>query len=711
MPLDLQKLFNANSIAVIGVSNDLDKIGGQPLKFLLKHHYPGKIYPVNPRYKEVANLVCYPSIKDIKDKVDLAIILVSTSRCLQVIKECVDAKVKFGVICSSGFSEMGIEGKALEMEIKQVANKGGMRLIGPNCQGILNVHKSVIGGFNPALDVPSFPIGNVSVISQSGGIGYGFFSRGIDQNLDFRYLVTTGNECDLTVTDFLEECIKDHQTEIIMLILEGIRDKSKFAEVLEKAKERNIQKPIVVLKVGRTEAGKKAALSHTGALSGSHKIYQALFEKYNLIEVDDIEQGINIIRILKKYKNIGSNIAVVTMSGGTGIIAVDAITNQHLQVASLTEKTKERLKEVIPSYGSANNPIDVTGQIFNDETIFKNTIECLTNSEESDVIVITVGPTAGKVGERLASQIVDTHHKSKPIVVSWSSWKHKGHDILRDAGIPCFYSPLDLAYALGKTAHFTKRKKLSECSVKGTEFATAKNSKEEKLLDILQDGLFTEYESKQLLKKWGVSCTKEGIANTVEEAKKLAASIGFPVALKIVSSDIWHKTEAGLVRLNILDEREAEEATEYLLASARKQYPNAPIKGVLVQEMVNDGVEVIIGIDNSSEFGPLLMFGAGGINVELYKDVVFRMLPVTKDNIYSMIEETKIVKLLKGFRGSEPCDITALVDTIYKIANEFQQFKNDISTIDINPVKVLGNGYGVKVVDAMVGSYNTDSKN
>ncbi len=696
--MDLDSLFNARSIAVIGVSSDLNKIGGQPLKYLLKHKYDGKIYPVNPRYEEVAGLKCYPSVKAINEQVDLAIILIAASRCVDIIKDCAEANVRYCVICSSGFAELGDVGKDLERQIKDICKKSGLRLVGPNCQGVLNPHASVIGGFNPSLDADILPTGNISVVSQSAGLGYGFLSRGIEAGLGFRYLVTTGNECDLTASDFLDFCISDDLTDIIMLFLEGIRDEAKFVTALQKAKD--AKKPIVVLKAGQTDAGKRAALSHTGALAGSSTVYDTLFKKYNLIPVEDIEQGISVINILKKYKTLGPRTVIITASGGTGAVAADAIATANMEVANLTDQTVDSLKKILPPFASMKNPVDITAQIFNDEGLFNNTIEVLNGADEIDTLALVIGPTVGQVGAKLASQIVAVHEKSKPIVVSWASWTHDGHTILRKADIPFFYSPVYLAKCMEKVVHYcSERDNPGEVPV--CKEQDGNRERNIAFISNMQGSKLTEYDTKLLLKDWGIGITREFIAKDPAEAKSVAASIGYPVAMKIVSPDIWHKTEAGLVVLNLMNEEDVFEAAGRILAAAVKAFPEADIKGVLIQEMVKDGVEVILGIDNQQQFGPMLMFGAGGIHVELYKDVSFGMLPICREDVINMINGTKVAQLLRGFRGSDECDIDALVDSIMKLSSQVMSIKDRISTLDINPLKVLKKGQGIRVVDAM----------
>lgn len=696
--MDLDSLLDAKSIAIIGVSSDLNKIGGQPLKFLLKHKYKGKIYPVNPRYEEVAGFKCYPKVQDIEKPVDLAIVLVSAARSVDLVKGCIEANVRNCVLCAGGFSEQGPEGMELEGQVKGIVKKSKMRMVGPNCLGVLNVHASVITGFNPALDADVLPKGNISVVSQSAGLAYSFLSRGIDAGLGFRYVVTTGNEVDLTVSDFLDYSVSDDQTDIIMMCLEGIRDEEKFVKALQKAKDS--RKPILVIKAGKTDAGKKAALSHTGALAGSSMAYDTLFKKYNLIPVDDIEQAIDVIRILKKYKKLGPSAVIITASGGTGAIAADAIATFNMNLADLSEKTLSNLDTILPPYASRKNPVDVTAQIFNDENLFANTIDCLSAAEEVDTLALVIGPTAGKYAARLASSVVSIQKKSKPILVSWSSWAHEGHSILRKADIPLFYSPVYMAQCMEKVVKYCHERDM-QSEMAACMGKAGNREKNIEFISKLTTDKITEYDTKLLLKEWGIGISKEFIVKDAAAAKDAAASIGYPVVVKIVSPDIWHKTEAGLVALNLSTGEEVFKAGERILRSARKAYPDADIKGVLVQEMVKEGVEVIIGVDNKQQFGPVLMFGAGGIHVELYKDVSFRILPLSKRDVVNMINETKVVKLLRGFRGSDECDIDALIDAMMKLSNEFFSVKDRISTLDINPLKVLKNGRGVKAVDAM----------
>lgn len=701
-------MLNPSSIAIVGASQNLDSIGGRPLAFLVKHGYRGKIFPVNPKYNEIAGFKCYPNLRIIETPIDLVIVLVNRTRVLDVLTECADMHVPNVVICSSGFAETGKDGKYLEKQIDVVRKRSGMHILGPNCQGFVNVRDRVAATFSASLDIGELRDGGACIIAQSAALGFSIFNQAYEAGVGFTYVVGTGNELDLNAADFLEYAVDDPNTKFIILHLEGIRDGKKLLAAAERAVA--VGKPIIALKTGRTEAGQRAVSSHTAAMAGSDVVFEAFTKQKGIIRVSDISDLVDVAQVIDKCKvPTGKSIGVISTSGGAGVLAVDTALEIGLEVPSLNRETRAKIDAMIPEFGSSANPVDVTAQVINDSATFGEVVRALATAKEIDAIAIIISMLKGKQGVEIARAIVEESRRTaKPIGVAWiagSTFVRDCLGILDEGGVPYFHSPARCIRALGSLMKYSVRREfISANTVKGGGSVTARENVNRDLPvhELQLRGAISEYEGKRLLERYGIPTTMEHLAATVEDAVKAAQKIGFPVVMKVNSADIRHKTESGGVRLNIRDEAEIRTAFAEIIDSCRRHCPEAKVDGVLVQEMVTNAFEVIVGIKNDRHFGPTIVFGLGGIFTEVFSDVSLRLVPVTREEALEMIAETKVGKLLLGVRGQPPYDIESLAGVLVKVSEMAVDLANVIEQVDINPLFVFSQSGGVKAADCLM---------
>ncbi|MEW6661775.1 MAG: acetate--CoA ligase family protein [Bacillota bacterium] len=702
---ELRSFFYPRSVAIIGASNNLDSISGRPVKYLASNGYQGKIFPVNPKYNEIAGFQCYPSVGDIPGEVDMAIVAVSVQRLFGSLEECAAKGVKNAVIFTSGFAEVGKEGEQLQERLGALAQSSGMRICGPNCIGTVNLPGQVVASFSPIFDAAGFQTGQVGLVSQSGALGHGLFTFAAEAGLGFSYVISSGNEVDLTTADYLRFMIEDPVTRVIMVYLEGWRDGEEFFNLARRASQQ--KKPILVLKVGRTQVGSKAAMSHTASLTGSDAVYDALFRQTGVIRADDLSDLVNMaIAFVSGKIPTGNGLAVVTGSGGAGILMADHAEVHGLALPEVGGETRAELLKIIPPFGSAMNPVDVTGQVLNDTTLFRKTMAILLADPQIHMITVMLSTASGQLAVQLATDIAAVANSTeKPVVVTWSGAKNlalEARQLLKERGVPCYDTPGQTAQALGALTRYGRFLQMrKDCQVLAAS-AAYEPVKDLSWLQQVTTRALTERDSKKLLQAYGIPVTREGLAATAGEAGALAEKIGFPVCVKVESPQIMHKTEAKAIRLNLSTREEVETAFREVTANARAYSPTAEIRGAVVQEMVGKGIEVILGVNNDSPFGPVIMFGLGGIFVEILKDVSRRIAPLTREDAEEMVREIKGYPLLQGVRGEPPADVEALVDTLLKLCELAVDLRGEIKELDINPLIVLPRGRGVKVADALV---------
>lgn len=696
------RLFNPRSIAVIGASQDLSSISGNPIKHLLAQNYAGTIYPVNPRYIEVAGLKCYADVAALPQVPDVAVVAVAASRALEAIRQIGEKGIPFALVLTSGFAEAGGDGEAAQAELADLARRYGLRVIGPNCQGYMNIADRISVGFGAPF-AASYPAGGVSLCSQSGAFGSSIVMMASAEGIGFRRYVSTGNESVTTTLDLFADFITDPETRVIGAYVEGLKDAQRLIGIARDALRAG--KPILVWKVGNSEVGARAARSHTANLGGAPALYRAAFHQGGIVEVGDVGDFADCAKaLLPGLMPRGNRIAIVTISGGAGIVMADRATAAGLDLPRLEAGTEALLREVLPSYATIANPMDVTGGVLNDPTMLKATLEAVARDPNVDMIGLALAAASGGLATEFAREIVRIAEAfALPVFVAWNAdpaIAGEAYAILDAAGIARYGSPVRAARGAGALWQFARARQRQAVIDREVPLSLARPAVRAALSARPRDP--TEHEAKKILSDYGIAGTREIPATTAEEAMVAAAKIGFPVVMKILSPDIAHKTEAGGVRLGIADRQATGEAFTAIVAAARAYAPSARIDGILVQEMVGGATEVILGVKNDPLFGPAILFGLGGIFAEVMRDVSFRLAPLTLSEAEEMIREIRAFPVLDGARGRPRGDVAALADAIVRLAALALDLGGEVSEIDINPLFVLPAGQGVKAGDALI---------
>lgn len=706
MASELSSLLNPESVAIIGVSESPTRIGGRLLRYLTKHGYKGKLALVNPKYPELNNVKCYPTVSDIPYLIDCALIAVPGKFVLPVLNDCAKKKVGAAVIFSSGYAEMGSSGKKAQDELRGLAQESNMRICGPNCIGVVNFNENIALSFSQFLEIDSFTPGNIGFISQSGALGGSMANRAQDNGIGLSYFISSGNEADLEVSDYITHLVlHEKNTQVIAAVIEGFKDGEKFVKAAELAFEH--RKPIIVLKIGETEAGKKAAASHTGSLTGSDAVIDAVLKQKGVIRVRNYDDLLQTAALLSKNRVPGGNrIGILSSSGGAGIIMADHYTKSGLMVPDPSPQTIELASKEMASFGKVNNPFDLTGQIFSDPTMFKRCLNYFIADENFDIIQVNMSMVAGTASVDRARQLLEVvENSSKPVVAWWAagSLSQPGMQVLNNSTVASFSSPDRCAVAVKALVQYHQRSRETntETGDGGTAGWKVDRGRAKQILETATTSL-SEHESKNLLALYGIPVTREKVVRSEGDAVRAAEQIGFPVALKIDSPDILHKTEADVIRLAIDSSNGVKKSYAEIIQAATRYNPAARINGVVVQEMVKGGREVIAGMSQDAQFGPTIAFGLGGIFVEVLKDISLRVTPLSKPEAQKMVMEIKGYPILKGIRGNNPADIDALVDLLQKLSCLVEDFREEIAEIDINPLVVFDQGQGVKALDALV---------
>ncbi|MDI7258327.1 MAG: acetate--CoA ligase family protein [Thermodesulfobacteriota bacterium] len=703
MNSNLHPLLNPESIAIIGVSKDPSRIGGRILKYLKNHGYNGVILPVNPKYQEIEGIKCYSNISSIPFEIDVALIAVPEDFAISVLEEGGKAKVKSAIIYSAGFSELGEKGKVRQEKIKQVAEENGMLVCGPNCVGIIGFHNRTAMSFSQFLDIPKLIPGNIAFISQSGALGGAILNRIQDRSIGISYFISTGNEAVLESSDFIEYLLNELNTTVIMALIEGIRDAEKFLRVADLAAEKG--KPIVVLKIGKTESGGKAASSHTGSMTGSDMVYDAVFRQKGIIRVEEVEDlYLTASTLARCQPPKGNRVGIITTTGGGGVILTDKLVEMGMDIPGLSTNTVAKLTETKASFGIIKNPLDLTAQVVNDPSLFPKSIETFIQDENLDNIIVALAMVAGDRSKERASHIIQAAHSTdKPILTWWASGSlsNPGMKMIEESRVPLFTSPHRGVKALNALVRYSRfLETYDDGKVLVISTSTDNRQKIDKFLTNPSQ-ILTEDEGKEILSYYGIPIPLEGLGRNLDEIKVIVSRIGYPVALKIISPQIQHKTELGGVRLNIKNEKELGRAYEEIMENLNHYKPDADIRGMLVQEMVPPGKEVIIGAIQDPQFGPMVMFGLGGIFVEVLKDFSLRHAPLKERDAWEMVREIKGNKILEGVRGEKKSDQEAIVRALMAVSQMAVDLKGVFSEIDINPLVVYPEGGGLKAVDCL----------
>ncbi len=697
---DLKKFFHPKSIAIIGASKDFTSISGKPLKNLIRTNFTGEIYPVNPRYDEIEGLKCYSSILEINQKVDLALIAVSASRLTSILRDCIEKNIRHIMLFSSGFAEIGESGKKIQDEVAKIALENNINIIGPNCVGCLNVKDSIPMGFATSLESKNgYKSGNIGLVSQSGALGFSVFGLAQEENLGFTYVVNTGNEMDVTTLDTVEFLLEDEDTTVIAAYMEGISNGKQLIQVAKRAKE--LRKPLIILKSGKSAIGKEAALSHTASLAGSEETFQVITKQYGITTVKDIDEMIDAMRIFSRGKWAeGKKIATVSNSGAAGIAMADFSEEFGLVLEPLQGETKAKIEATIPSYGSSLNPIDITAQALKEQHILTDTVETLVKDDNTNVIVIQT-TFGGELGEEICRKIVGIDKRvEKPIIVTVTGTEEltgENREILRQNGVPVYKTTYDTMLAV---------KHLVDSSMYYNDKFNVRNQPILGVSSVIEEEktrIWTEEKVKSVLEQLNIRVPENVIVRSEKDVDQYTGQLKFPLVAKIISDDILHKTDAGGVKLGIQTIDEAKKAYQEIVQSARKYNPSANIRGVLLEEMLDkNGVEMFIGIKNDPAFGSFIVCGLGGVFIEVLKDISIRHVPIDRTEALSMVEELKGFLILLGTRGEQRSDIEAFVEALVKISDYVYNQNQTLEEMDINPVVVLNEGEGIVALDGLI---------
>lgn len=694
--MSFERLYNPRGIAIIGASADLSRISGQPIAALKNAGYKGGIYLVNPKYQELHGLKCYPAAADIKQPCDLALIAVPSNGVAAAVRDCGAAGIPFAIILTAGFREAGAEGRRLEANLAQTAKQSGVRFIGPNCQGAMSIPSRMWCVFGSVSHETELKEGTVSCAFQSGGFGYAVVNLAEAQGIGFRHIVSSGNETDVAMPELLSDFLDDAGTSLAFAYMEGTPDARKLLDVGRKSL--NAGKPVLIWKGAQTEAGTKAAASHTANLTGNYDLYRAAFRQSGLIEVHDIEEIVDIAKVFAQGRlPKGRAIGVLSISGGSGIVFADRAVKEGLTLPSFSPQTVAALKAIIPSFGSSENPADTTAGVFNDPNLFTRTLEIVLADPAIDQVSILLASISGDAATKACQAIADAARSTeKPLNVVWSGRKAKSEAawaLLEEANIPFITTPVRMARAAAVLANFAMdRQRLLSRAVPPPLKPRSVSLPE-------GPATLSEVESKAVLAAYGIPVTREVIVPLGSDPMAATADLKWPRAVKIVSRDIAHKTEAGGVRLGIDTPDKLKSATQDIIASAKAYKPNAKIDGVIVSEMAQ-GVEALIGVVNDEGFGPAVTFGLGGILSEAIRDVTFRIAPFGIETAREMIGELRGARLFDGFRGAPPADKEALARTLVDVSRMAIALGPRLKEMDINPLFVGPDG--VAAADALI---------
>jgi acetyltransferase len=686
----LENFFNPQSVAIIGASNSPGKIGHAILKNVIDSGYPGKILPVNPKEKEILGLRAYPGIKEVPEKVEMAVISVPAAGVLKVAGECGRAGVKNLVVITAGFKEVGMEGLNMEKELLATCREYGMHMLGPNCLGMMDTHMCINTSFAKV-----FPNkGNIAFISQSGAMQLAILDWSLTAGIGFSKVVSIGNKADLSEIDFIEEAANDPYTRVILCYIEDVADGGRFLQVVSQATRK---KPVIILKSGTSQAGAQAASSHTGALAGSDIAYDTAFNQCGVIRVKSMTELFDMATAFSKCAlPAGDKVAIVSNSGGPGIIATDNVENNGLTMARFNKDTLEVLRGGLPPESGIYNPVDVLGDASADR--YKFALEKVCADTNTDVLMLLLCHAATTQPLETGRALLEMKrmYPEKTFFASYMGGEglKEGVGLLTEGDIPCYTFPEPAISAISRMVDYRKyiNTPLQE---EGLDYPDVdKKTVKAIFYDVLKDNrlVLLGSEAAEVASAYGISAAPVALAATADEAVKEAEKIGYPVVLKVASPKILHKTDVGGVKVGLNSPGAVKDGFLEIMESVRRLMPKAVVYGVEVNKMMPRGTELIVGMSRDIQFGPMIACGLGGIYVNLLKDVSFRLARgLTRSEIEKMLAETKSYTLLRGYRGSEPQDIKAVVDTVGRVARLALDFP-EITELDVNPVFVYPSG-------------------
>lgn len=701
----LSRLFDPQAIAIVGASATPGKIGAMPISLLLQHGYGGRIIPVNPRADIIAGLPAIPGLDALDADVDLAILAVPAAHAAQALERARPGQVGAAVVFTSGFSETGAHGAGQQERLCAIARERGIRLLGPNCLGFMNVRRNVYATFSPAPANGVVAPGGIGMVSQSGAFGAYAYSMARERGLGLSHWISTGNEADIDVADCIEWLARDADTRVIMAYMEGCRDGAKLRRALAAA--RAAGKPVVVTKIGRTQAGAQAAASHTAALAGDDAVYDALFRQYGALRARTIEEFFNLGYALDTWKRPpqGRRLGIFTISGGVGALMADEAADTGLALPEPAADAQARLLERVP-FASGRNPVDVTGQAVSEPGLLLATADDMLADGRYDTLAVFLAAAGSSeilwpTFEAFARQM-QARHPDVPLAIS-ALFPPARRRELEQLGCLVFPDPSAAIRTIGAVAGLSANADHD----KAEEDRATQSADTPPLLDA-----YNEVQAMELLRQAGLPASPCTLATDADAAVRAVAAMSatgrdasgdsVPVVLKVVSPDITHKSDVGGVKLNIRGEDAVRRAYADVMDSVRQHRPDARVDGVLVAPMAPKGVECIAGVHCDPVFGPVVMFGLGGVFVEVLKDVSFRLAPFGRDEAIAMIREIKGYALLQGARGAPPCDIDALADALAALSRFAHARSADFSSVEINPLLALPEGQGAMALDAVV---------
>lgn len=698
---DLDRLFDPRAIAVLGASPSRDKVGGRPLAFLDEQGYRGRVFPINPAYDVIGTNRCYAKLTDIPDEtggdqIDLALICLRASQVPDAIRDCGARGVRFAIVFSAGFAEIGASGQLLQGEALEAAREAGVRLVGPNSLGVVGAHSRAIGTFATSLeDLGPLKEGSFSFVTQSGALGAFMFRAAHEQGIGLRNFVSTGNEADLTFADYVAHFAGDPGTKVIGGYLEGVVDGARLMAALELAQRAG--KPVLLLKVGRSELGREAALSHTNSLTGSDRLYAAAFSQTGVLRVDDIQElldAASLLSVAGTFRPDGG-VAVASVSGGLGVWMADAFSDCGTRLAQLDGPAAERLRQVLPEFAHVRNPIDFTGQIVSQPELLRECLAAVVEHNDVSVLLIGLGLQHWN-GQRLAEDIIATVQDRKVLtVVAWMVGPRPAQALLKDAGIPVFEDFRRAVQAVTQMTRWSQSRRVTPARPVPLQGGAA-------ALESAATTVLTEAGAKQMLAHWGLSTPNSlTVGPSAHEAVEAGTAIGYPLVLKGQAESLLHKSERGFVRVGLRDEHELASAAEEMLARSNRPGEEPP-SHLLVEEMISNSVEVIVSVSWDAVFGLTTMVGVGGTQTELTNDVAHHIGSITDADVRRLVNQTRVGRLLGGYRGAPLADLDALSQAVVQLNQSMADAHGSVREVEINPLLVRPQQQGAVVADAVV---------
>lgn len=692
----LISLLEPKTVALVGASDDPARIGGRPLRYMRESGFGGVIYPVNPNRERVQGLKTFASVREIAGPVDCAIIAVPARFVVRTLEDCAAMGVKSAIVFSSGFAEVGSDGEAMQAQLSDISKRTGIRILGPNCLGILNFKSRFFATFSSTGDGEYPAPGPLAIISQSGAYGTHLYAVARSWGLGVSHVITTGNECDIDVAECIGWAAESGEVKVIAAYAEGIKDGSSLIRSLKLARANN--KPVIFMKVGSSEEGAAAAASHTASLAGTDEIYDAVFGQYGVHRADTTEEMLDIAYTCTAgIYPTGNRIGLVTISGGVGVQMADYANKLGLDVAPMPKQAQAYLKKKLP-FASALNPVDTTAQIFNDMSLVGENFNIMLDQGRYDIVVafFTMVANSPYVIDPLLKEL-DAIRKKFPdrLIILSLLGSPESVARYRDAGFLTFEDPCRAIAAASALVGYGM-------SFAGVGTSPRGDAGDTRLVKDIPARSLSEWESRELLASAGIPVVEGKLVQSAEAAAEAAAALGCPVVLKINGAGIGHKTEIGGVELDVATPEDARRLYDELLSRVTKQAPDAQPSGVIVAPMIAGGVETILGVQVDPVFGPAVMFGLGGVFVEVFQDVVFRIAPFGRDEAMKMISGIKGVRLLRGVRGRPASDVDALADALAALSQFAAGHGDALASIDVNPFVVMPEGRGAVALDCMV---------